>query len=218
MSQKDIEALCAFELAVEGIVDLTGNCGKRVRRVLERYFPGGIFDLLLSAPVKFSNFEFACYMDLVREGCEWAQDCVAGNGRRMTFSAQVVNLQERTYRLSILNQGSLPESMKERQAFLRDTSVGVRRIIMMIEGTEDLAGHRALQDTFFDRLYNEDPTQDTEENRALMRGRFGALISKDYRDITALPVALVDLATQLDPDAWEALRSETERQPLRKAA
>ena len=223
MIQKDIEALVAFEAEVDGIVDLTGNSGRRVRRVLERYFSSGTFDLLLSAPLELSNFQFACYMDIIMEGCEMAQDYVAVQdyasalGQRMTFAAQTVNVSERTYRLCISAE-KLSETMKGRQAFLRTAAMGVRRIIAMIEMRDRLVGHQALEDAFFARFYVDDPTLDTEEDRQITKDLFDALLLQDYQKIGELPVMLVDLAGHLDYEVLEALRRAVEAMPVTKAA
>ena len=222
MIQDDVEALCAFQSAVYAVEDLVGNHGKRVLRVIERYFPAGVFDLALPGSVELTHFQFACYLATVAEGCEMANDyasaveeeVLAAQGARMRFRSEVVDVGRRSYRI-IIEPEHIPQTMRGRQVFLRTANQGVDRVLSMIDMRNVLA-QEELEDSFFVRLFSDDPSLDTEGARDCVKEQFDALLRQDYHGISVLPVALVDLAALIAPEVSEALRSAVERTALRK--
>ncbi len=216
MIRYDFDRLTSLRTIIDSVIDLTGNIGKRVRRVLEQFFPAGAFDLLLQAPVELSLFQFACYLDFVRDGCEVANDIGESLTRHFHFAVVVADPLKRLYRLQITPQ-SIPESMKDRQAFLRDFGAALEGIISMM-ALRYVGIVSETEDLFFPKLFTDDLDADTPENRKAIRDRFERLLEKNFAGITDLPVMLVDLAAVLVPEISEALREAIESSSLQKAA
>ena len=212
MIKSDREALNGLANEIDAVATLTGNHGKKVGRILDAFFPIGMPCLMqVAAPSGCSALGFALYLKDIREGCEQANDSLVIEGSQTRFEALVSDRQENTYFVHIV-PGEIPESMRRRQAFLRDVGMGLELVLRSIPDHVLLVGH------FFEQFYQDAPHLDTMENREALARKFNGLLAGDYQDILDLPSSLVELAALLEPNVGEALRSAIEGQALPAAA
>lgn len=107
---QNIQSLREFRSAVEGVQDLTGNSGKRLRRVLDRYLAHGFISLPIEVPRQMRLFEFARYLNLVLEGCEMAEAAMADYEPQMPsrFRAEITSLEHRQVMIRIFPGKAIP--------------------------------------------------------------------------------------------------------------
>ena len=200
MYQNDLAILESICDAIDAVTGLSGNCGKKVRRVLEKYFPNGVFDMVLPTPRLSSPFAYACYLrEMVDFGCILANEASHDTEAQVHF---IVTPAEgwKHYRLRA-ELSAIPETVKARQKFLWEFEYLLQRIRTGIH--LDLRG--SAHELFFSKLFEGCLEEDFEENRATCMRQFNALLNRDYREILQIHDAVVSLAGFLDSRVRAAL-------------
>lgn len=206
--QSDLEFLRFICATIDAVVHLEGNCGKRVRKVLERWFPKGTFDVVVPVSEGMSTFRFACHLGDVEFGCELANEAAYDVHEQVHFSVTAED-SWKEYRLRA--EVKIPETVRARQKFLRNFSYLLCRVSASI--CQELRG--PAHERFFTHLFEGVAEEDTEENRTRAIRQFEALTSFDYREVLDAPTMIVLLAGRLEPDVYKAMRTfseERERQ------
>ncbi len=218
--QRDYDSLYVLREMINQATRISRNCRDKVSQTIEQTFPGGAFWALLQAPKELTDFQFACYLHLVRDSCDVANDAGLSlpDSRHFRFDVQVVDLAERTYRIVSGAQDTFDLANYQRGfALLRDTAKALCHILNAMV-------HRAftnpvvLEDVYFSTLFFEILPGDTRATPSEMKHVFEVLMAGHYEQITTFPLVMVYLASTLKPEIAEALRDAMERTPFLSAA
>lgn len=191
--------LFAFSDAVQEVAYLTGNSGRKVRRMLERYFHEDVCTFELQFPQTISRLAFADRVFFVSKACQLANTAVQefNLATKAHYGFEVSDLEARRVRLVV--RATAPESMSGRQQFLSDIAFGLSRVTAMLLFHQDAPVDDAYHERcLFEELFADNPDANTPERRATVRAQFEALVEGDFASLAETPLSIIGLAALLN--------------------
>lgn len=191
---------------IPAVLDLEGNCGRTVRRTLERLFPNGTATITLqlehAQPIQFG---YRCYK--LMEIARYAEEVVVYPGdptQLVTCKVQNINAASFTLDL-VIHLESIPENVKGRQTLLGLVYEGVYQFWHHVAHRENLSVDTVLAIA----LGFDDADESNEQARATGQGQFDKLLAGDFSELEKTPGFLLEWAKMLKPEvaaaeeAWE---------------
>lgn len=213
----DITRIQAFIDDAENLFYAYGNCGRKVRRFLDRSFVDGSARLPVSVPYTHL-LQFAYGVGQMKWATQMARDsadCEMNDGPmyEMTFSLNNLNPAAGTFDI-VITPEVIPGPVKERQLFLKRVAHCLRRYVAIAE----LGFAAGNLDEFFQDLFGM-PGATEQVDTAQYLAKFDKLVASNYTELADTTSYVVALAEYLNPDvALELARMQDEYDKVVDAA
>ena len=188
----------AFVDTAENLFYEYGNCGRKIRRFLDRNYIEGSARFQVSVPYAHL-LQFAYGVGQMQWATQMAQDsadCDMADGPMfaMKFSVEAINATAGTLDI-VVTPEEIPGSVKERQEFLKRVAHGLRRYVAIAE----LGFAASNLDEFFQDLFGM-PGATEQIDTAQYLAKFDKLVASNYTELADTPSYVVALAEYLNPD------------------
>lgn len=189
-----------FVHAAEDLEYESGNCGRKIRRFIERNFVAGAARFTITVPYAH-KLQFAYELGQMQWATEMAQTSTLANLSKipkggvfkMKFGIESLNQVAGTFDI-VVTPDVIPAGVVARQQFLVRVAFGLRRYLAMAEMT----GAVDNLDDFFQSMFGM-PGSTEKVNTARYMAEFDKLMVSDFSSMSETNSYVISLAERLNP-------------------